>query len=58
MYHDIKNFKQNIKNVKTKKLHDKVQQIKKQAKLDRQRIKDEAYLKKKKQEKDKKIRKE
>ena len=55
MYHDIKNFKQNVRNTKTRKMHDKIQAHKKQEKLNTQRIRDEAYLKKIQQEKQERI---
>ena len=57
MYHDIKNFKQNVRNAKTKKIHDNVESHKKQEKLNAQRIRDEAYLKKIQQEKQARIQK-
>ena len=57
MYHDIKNFKQNVRNAETRKMHDKVTAHKKQEKLNAQRIRDEAYLKKIQREKQARIQK-
>ena len=56
MYHDVRNFKQNVRNTKTKKIHDEVTAYKKQEKLNRQRIRDDAYLKKRELERKQKIR--